>query len=58
MTHDWLHPMDDGPKMLRVNGFDALIESYAYEDQQPGLSHCECCRSSRESRACERSVPT
>lgn len=38
MTHDRSHPMDDGPKMLRVNGFDALIESYAYEDQQPGLS--------------------
>jgi hypothetical protein len=30
--------MDDGPKMLRVKGFDALIESYAYEDKQPGLS--------------------
>jgi hypothetical protein len=30
--------MDDDPKMLHVNGFEALIESYAYQDQQPGLS--------------------
>jgi hypothetical protein len=30
--------MDDDPKMLYVNGFEALIESYAYQDLQPGLS--------------------
>lgn len=38
MTRDRSHPMDDDPKMLHVNGFDALIESYAYQDLQPGLS--------------------
>jgi hypothetical protein len=30
--------MDEDTKMLRVNGFEALIESSAYQDQQPGLS--------------------
>lgn len=38
MTDDRSHPMDDDTKMLRVNGFEALIESSAYQNQQPGLS--------------------
>ncbi len=38
MTGDRSHPMDEDTKMLRVNGFEALIESSAYQDQQPGLS--------------------
>jgi hypothetical protein len=38
MTHDPSSTVDDEPKMLRVNGFDALIESYAYQDLQSCLS--------------------
>ena len=38
MTGDRSHPMDEDTKMLRVNGFEALIESYACQDLQPGLS--------------------
>lgn len=38
MTHDRSSTMDDETQMLRVNGFDALIESYAYQDLESCLS--------------------